>query len=71
MARYSSWKGYLKISLVSIPVKAYTASRSSGAKVREPSRVWLRIVLYEKDRFFQFRAAVLRPFVLKSRPQCL
>lgn len=33
MARYSSWKGYLKISLVSIPVKAYTASSSSGAKV--------------------------------------
>jgi DNA end-binding protein Ku len=32
MARYSSWKGYLKISLVSVPVKAYTAS-SSGAKV--------------------------------------
>jgi DNA end-binding protein Ku len=32
MARYSSWKGYLKISLVSVPVKAYTAS-SSSAKV--------------------------------------
>ena len=32
MARYSSWKGYLKISLVSVPVKAYTAS-SSGAKI--------------------------------------
>jgi DNA end-binding protein Ku len=33
MARYSSWKGYLKISLVSIPVKAYTASSGSGAKI--------------------------------------
>src|SRR5262245_20118209 len=32
MARYSSWKGYLKISLVPIPVKAYTAS-SSSAKI--------------------------------------
>jgi DNA end-binding protein Ku len=32
MARYSSWKGYLKISLVSVPVKAYTAT-SSGASV--------------------------------------
>lgn len=33
MARYSSWKGYLKISLVSIPVKAYTASSSSGGRI--------------------------------------
>jgi hypothetical protein len=32
MARYSSWKGYLKISLVSVPVKAYTAT-SSGASI--------------------------------------
>src|SRR5262249_44991964 len=32
MARYSSWKGYLKISLVSLPVKAYTAT-SSSAKI--------------------------------------
>jgi DNA end-binding protein Ku len=32
MARYSSWKGYLKISLVSVPVKAYTAT-SSSAKI--------------------------------------
>jgi DNA end-binding protein Ku len=32
MAGRSSWKGYLKISLVSVPVKAYTAS-SSGATV--------------------------------------
>ena len=30
MARYSSWKGFLKISLVSVPVKAYTASRSTS-----------------------------------------
>lgn len=29
MALHSSWKGYLKISLVSIPLKAYTASSSS------------------------------------------
>ena len=33
MARYSSWKGYLKISLVSLPVKAYTATSSSGGKI--------------------------------------
>jgi DNA end-binding protein Ku len=31
MARYSSWKGYLKISLVSVPVKAYTAASSSAS----------------------------------------
>ncbi|MGE3315417.1 MAG: Ku protein [Planctomycetaceae bacterium] len=28
MAVHSSWKGYLKVSLVSIPLKAYTASNS-------------------------------------------
>jgi DNA end-binding protein Ku len=33
MARYSSWKGYLKISLVSIPVKAYSASSGSSGKI--------------------------------------
>lgn len=33
MARYASWKGYLKISLVSVPVKAYTASSSSGGRI--------------------------------------
>lgn len=33
MARYSSWKGYLKISLVSFPVKAYTSSAGGGAKI--------------------------------------
>ncbi|HLJ10025.1 MAG TPA: Ku protein [Planctomycetaceae bacterium] len=32
MAGRSSWKGYLKISLVSVPVKAYTAT-SSGATI--------------------------------------
>ena len=31
MAARSSWKGYLKLSLVSVPVKAYTATRSAGA----------------------------------------
>ena len=30
MPARSSWKGYLKLSLVSVPVKAYTASSSSG-----------------------------------------
>jgi DNA end-binding protein Ku len=30
MARYSSWKGYLKISLVSVPVKAYTAANNTA-----------------------------------------
>jgi DNA end-binding protein Ku len=30
MARQSSWKGYLKISLVSVPVKAYTATSSTA-----------------------------------------
>ncbi|MGQ0636327.1 MAG: non-homologous end joining protein Ku [Planctomycetaceae bacterium] len=33
MARYSSWKGYLRISLVSLPVKAYTASSGGGARI--------------------------------------
>jgi DNA end-binding protein Ku len=32
MAPRSSWKGYLKLSLVSVPVKAYTAS-ASGAEI--------------------------------------
>ncbi|MCR9292631.1 MAG: Ku protein [bacterium] len=31
MAARSSWKGYLKISLVSVPVKAYTATNSAKA----------------------------------------
>src|SRR5678810_962396 len=26
----SNWKGYLKLSLVSIPVKAYSATRAAG-----------------------------------------
>jgi DNA end-binding protein Ku len=30
MPARSSWKGYLKLSLVSVPVKAYTATSSSG-----------------------------------------
>jgi DNA end-binding protein Ku len=30
MPARSSWKGYLKLSLVSVPVKAYTASSSAG-----------------------------------------
>ena len=30
MAARSSWKGYLKLSLVSVPVKGYTATRSAG-----------------------------------------
>lgn len=34
MAARSSWKGYLKLSLVSIPVKAYTATTSSGGEIR-------------------------------------
>lgn len=33
MAARSSWKGYLKVSLVSVPVKAYTASSSSGSPI--------------------------------------
>jgi DNA end-binding protein Ku len=31
MAARSSWKGYLKISLVSVPVKAYTATSSTSS----------------------------------------
>jgi DNA end-binding protein Ku len=34
MAARSSWKGFLKLSLVSVPVKAYTATSSSGSEVR-------------------------------------
>jgi DNA end-binding protein Ku len=30
----STWKGYLKLSLVSVPIKAYTASTTSGAEIR-------------------------------------
>jgi DNA end-binding protein Ku len=31
MAARSSWKGYLKLSLVSVPVKGYTATRSAAS----------------------------------------
>jgi DNA end-binding protein Ku len=34
MAFRSSWKGFLKLSLVSIPVKAYTATASGGSEIR-------------------------------------
>lgn len=33
MARSSSWKGYLRVSLVSVPVRAYTATQSGGGKI--------------------------------------
>ena len=33
MARSSSWKGYLRVSLVSVPVRAYNAVQSGGARV--------------------------------------
>ncbi|MBA3313934.1 MAG: Ku protein [Planctomycetaceae bacterium] len=33
MARSSSWKGYLRVSLVSVPVRAYTASQSGGGGI--------------------------------------
>jgi DNA end-binding protein Ku len=33
MAARSSWKGYLKLSLVSVPVKAYTAATSGGGEI--------------------------------------
>jgi DNA end-binding protein Ku len=33
MAARSSWKGYLKLSLVSVPVKGYTATTSSGSEI--------------------------------------
>jgi DNA end-binding protein Ku len=34
MAARSTWKGYLKLSLVSIPVKAYSVSSSEGSPIR-------------------------------------
>jgi DNA end-binding protein Ku len=34
MAARSTWKGYLKLNLVSVPVKAYTATASGGGEVR-------------------------------------
>jgi DNA end-binding protein Ku len=34
MAARSSWKGFLKLSLVSVPVKAYTAISSGGSEIR-------------------------------------
>lgn len=34
MAARSSWKGFLKLSLVSVPVKAYTATSSGGGDIR-------------------------------------
>jgi len=34
MAARSSWKGFLKLSLVSVPVKAYTATASGGSEIR-------------------------------------
>jgi DNA end-binding protein Ku len=34
MAARSTWKGYLKLSLVSIPVKAYSISSGEGAPIR-------------------------------------
>src|SRR6267378_4980235 len=34
MAARSTWKGYLKNNLVSVPVKAYTANASGGGEVR-------------------------------------
>ncbi|HVW02137.1 MAG TPA: Ku protein [Planctomycetaceae bacterium] len=33
MAPRSTWKGYLKLSLVSVPVKAYTASSASSVQI--------------------------------------
>ncbi len=33
MAARSSWKGYLKLSLVSVPVKAYTATSSASSPI--------------------------------------
>src|SRR6516164_3017231 len=33
MAARSQWKGFLKISLVSVPVKAYTATTSAGGEI--------------------------------------
>ena len=34
MAARSLWKGFLRINLVSVPVKAYSSSASGGAEVR-------------------------------------
>jgi DNA end-binding protein Ku len=34
MAARSQWKGFLKISLVSVPVRAYTATSSGGGDIR-------------------------------------
>jgi DNA end-binding protein Ku len=34
MAARSSWKGFLKLSLVSVPVKAYTANASGSSEIR-------------------------------------
>src|SRR5262249_19131127 len=34
MALRSAWKGFLKLSLVSVPVKAYTATTSGGGEIR-------------------------------------
>lgn len=34
MAARSSWKGYLKLSLVSVPVKAYTTSSGGGNRIQ-------------------------------------
>jgi DNA end-binding protein Ku len=34
MAARSSWKGYLKLSLVSVPVKAFNATTTSGSEIR-------------------------------------
>jgi len=34
MPARSSWKGFLKLSLVSVPVKAYTATASSSGEIR-------------------------------------
>ena len=34
MAARSSWKGFLKLSLVSVPVKAYTVTSSGGGEIR-------------------------------------
>lgn len=34
MAQRSSWKGFLKLSLISVPVKAYTATVSGGGEIQ-------------------------------------
>jgi DNA end-binding protein Ku len=34
MAARSAWKGFLKLSLVSVPVKAYSATAGSGGEIR-------------------------------------